>query len=328
MTSTADTAQHPDVSEISDLTEGLLQPSREAELRRHIGACEECAEIRSSLEEIRALLGEGGPLPERMPDDVADRIDAALASEAATAAPAPIAEPPVSRETAADGSTAAPRPAGRPRGATGPGRSPARRRRRTVILGTAFGAAAVGVSVFLLQSVQVSQDSAGKMADSGVSAAEGSREDFSKGTLEGRVHTLLSEAEASEAAGDDPGKPSMDTKSSPGDLPPGAASPVLLCVHRSWMFRPASNRAPAGTRLLWLWKRAATKGRPHSLSSCPMPLTRLASRPMSSTQPVWIPPPRQRDSCCSHTPTHAPEGLPGGRPVFRECMPRRIRWVG
>lgn len=225
MTSTADTAQHPDVSEISDLTEGLLQPSREAELRRHIGACEECAEIHSSLEEIRALLGEGGPLPERMPEDVADRIDAALASEAATAAPAPIAEPPVSRETAADGSTAAPRPAGRPRGATGPGRSPARRRRRTVILGTAFGAAAVGMSVFLLQSVQVSQDSAGKMADSGVSAAEGSREDFSKGTLEGRVHTLLSEAEASEAAGDAPGKPSMDTKSSPGDLPPGAASP-------------------------------------------------------------------------------------------------------
>ncbi|MFJ6853924.1 anti-sigma factor family protein [Streptomyces sp. NPDC091271] len=225
MTSTADTAQHPDVSEISDLIEGLLQPSREAELRRHIDACEECADIHSSLEEIRALLGEGGPLPERMPDDVADRIDAALASEAATAAQAPTAGNPVSRETEAEGKTAAPRPAGHPRGATGPGRSPARRRRRTVILGAAFGAAAVGMSVFLLQSVQVSQDSAGKMADSGVSAAEGSREDFSKGTLEGRVHTLLSESGASEAAGDDSGKPSMDTKSSPGELSTGAASP-------------------------------------------------------------------------------------------------------
>ncbi|MEU9058172.1 hypothetical protein AB0D13_04535 [Streptomyces sp. NPDC048430] len=224
MTSTADTAQHPDVSEISDLTEGLLQPSREAELRRHIDACEECADIHSSLEEIRALLGEGAPLPERMPDDVADRIDAALASEAANAAEAPTAGTPVSRETGADGSTAAPRPAGRPRGATGPGRSPARRRRRTVILGTAFGAAAVGMSVFLFQSVQVSQDSAGNSADSGVSAAE-RREDFSEGTLQGRVHTLLSEAGASEAAGEGSGKPSVDTKSSPGDLSPGAASP-------------------------------------------------------------------------------------------------------
>ncbi|MFJ4842942.1 anti-sigma factor family protein [Streptomyces sp. NPDC088746] len=223
MTSTADTAQHPDVSEISDLTEGLLQPSREAELRRHIDACEECADIHSSLEEIRALLVRGGPLPERMPDDVADRIDAALASEAAHAAEASAAGTAVSRETGADGSTAALRPAGRPRGATGPGRSPARRRRRTVILGTAFGAAAVGMSVFLL-SVQVSQDSAGKMADSGVSAAERSREDFSEGTLEGRVHTLLSEAEASEAVGDS-GEPSMDTKSSPGNPSPGAVSP-------------------------------------------------------------------------------------------------------
>ncbi|MFB4423232.1 anti-sigma factor [Streptomyces sp. QL37] len=225
MTSTADTAQHPDVSEISDLTEGLLQPSREAELRRHIGACEECADIYSSLEEIRSLLGEGGHLPEHMPDDVANRIDAALASEAATATPAPIAETPVSRETATEGSTAAPRPAGRPRGATGPGRGPARRRRRTVLLGTALGAAAVGMSVFLLQAVQTSQDSASQMADSGVSAAEKSREDFSEGTLEGRVHTLLTESGASETAGDDSGKPSMDTKSSPGDLSPGAASP-------------------------------------------------------------------------------------------------------
>jgi hypothetical protein len=225
MTSTADAAQHPDISEISDLTEGLLQPSREAELRRHLDACEECADIRTSLQEIRSLLGEREPLLERMPEDVADRIDAALASEAAGIAQAPTVEAAVSRETAADVSTATPRPAGRPRGATGPGRSPARRRRRTVILGTAFGAAAVGMSVFLLQSVQVSQDSAGKMADSGVSAAEGDREDFSKGTLEGRVQTLLSEAEASEAAGDASGKASMDTKSSPGEPSPGAASP-------------------------------------------------------------------------------------------------------
>ncbi|MFG2537308.1 anti-sigma factor family protein [Streptomyces sp. NPDC048511] len=222
MTSTADTAQHPDVPEISDFTEGLLPPSREAELRRHLDTCDECADIRSSLEEIRALLGSAQTPGESMPADVVDRIDAALAAEAwATATPsdAPAA---VSRETAPE-STAAPRPAGRPRGATGPGRNPSRRRRRTVILGTAFGAAAVGMSVFLLQSLQGSQDSSGAMADRGVSAAEKSQGDFSDATLEGRVHTLLSKA--SETPGYDPGKPSLDTKSSPGDLAPGEASP-------------------------------------------------------------------------------------------------------
>ncbi len=36
MTSTADMTQHPDVSEISDLTEGLLSPSRSADLRQHL----------------------------------------------------------------------------------------------------------------------------------------------------------------------------------------------------------------------------------------------------------------------------------------------------
>uniref|UniRef100_A0AAU1LTY2 Anti-sigma factor n=1 Tax=Streptomyces sp. NBC_00148 TaxID=2903626 RepID=A0AAU1LTY2_9ACTN len=222
MTSTADTAQHPDVPEISDFTEGLLPPSREAELRRHLDTCDECADIRSSLEEIRALLGSAQTPDENMPADVVARIDAALAAEASATPTSSDAPAAVSRETAAE-STAAPRPAGRPRGATGPGRSPSRRRRRAVILGTALGAAAVGMSVFLLQSVQGSQDSSGAMADRGVSAAEKSQGDFSDATLEGRVHTLLSKA--SETPGYDPGKPSLDTKSSPGDLAPGEASP-------------------------------------------------------------------------------------------------------
>lgn len=226
MTSTADTAQHPDVSEISDLTEGLLPPAREAALRQHLGACEQCTELHSSLEEIRSLLG-SVPAPEPMPDDVAARIDAALAVEAASASELPATGPHVSRETSeapsSEGSAAA-RPAGRPRGATGPGRSPARRRRRTVILGTAFGAAAVGMSVFLLQSTQLSQDSAGTMADRGVSSAEKSGGDFSERTLEGQVRTLL-EGKALSESPEALDKPSMDTKSSPESLPPGTASP-------------------------------------------------------------------------------------------------------
>ncbi|MFE4693427.1 anti-sigma factor family protein [Streptomyces sp. NPDC056749] len=226
MTSAADMAQHPDVSEIADLTEGLLPSSREAAVRRHIDSCEECCDIHASLEEVRSLLGAAGLPSEHMPEEVARSIDTALAREAMSAATTPVSASPVSRETfdLPMDATPAPRPAGRPRGTAGPGRSPARRRRRTVILGTAFGAAAVGMSVLLLQSLP-SQESAGSMADHGVSAAEKSQGDFSEGTLEGRVHSLLKETGASETPGDDPAESPMDTKSSPGHLPPGDATP-------------------------------------------------------------------------------------------------------
>ncbi|CAM5736572.1 Zf-HC2 domain-containing protein OS=Streptomyces alboniger OX=132473 GN=CP975_17640 PE=4 SV=1 [Streptomyces alboniger] len=69
MTSTTETAGHPDVAEISDLTEGMLEPSRTAEVRRHLDECELCADVHASLEEIRGLLGTL-PGPPRMPADV------------------------------------------------------------------------------------------------------------------------------------------------------------------------------------------------------------------------------------------------------------------
>ncbi|MEV6183860.1 hypothetical protein AB0M07_43830, partial [Streptomyces sp. NPDC052015] len=72
MTSTTDTAGHPEVEEISDLTEGLLPPSRTADVRRHLDDCVLCADVYDSLEEIRGLLGTL-PTPARMPDDVAGR---------------------------------------------------------------------------------------------------------------------------------------------------------------------------------------------------------------------------------------------------------------
>ncbi|MFD9540343.1 hypothetical protein [Streptomyces sp. NPDC060022] len=223
MTSTADTAQHPDIEEISDLTEGLLSPSRTADVRRHIDVCPHCDDIHSSLEEIRSLLGDL-PAEEQMPEDVAARIDAALASESLAQAEASSgATAPVSRETYEQPAepTVVDRPSGRPRGATGPGRRPARRRRRTVILGTAFGAAVVGMGVFLLQTVQPAQNS----ADRASSAAEGSKRAFSVDTLEGQVHQLLGEAEASRTAEADGTKPSVDTKSSPQNMSPDSATP-------------------------------------------------------------------------------------------------------
>lgn len=97
MTSPSDTDQHPDVEEISDLTEGLLPPSRTAELRQHLDACALCADVHQSLMEIRDLLGTlPGPSP--MPADVAERIDAALAAEALLDA-SPTADAPVGHQT-------------------------------------------------------------------------------------------------------------------------------------------------------------------------------------------------------------------------------------
>ncbi|MEV6954045.1 hypothetical protein [Streptomyces sp. NPDC051183] len=162
MSPTTGTIRHPDVSEISDLTEGLLSPSRTAEIRGHLDGCALCADVRASLEEIRALLGTL-PGPPRMPADIAGRIDAALAAEAlldATsprdpAGPDPRSTAPqhaeagdVSRETslAASGaplSTGAKRPSGHPVGPTGPGRH--RARRRIAAIGALVAACALGI---------------------------------------------------------------------------------------------------------------------------------------------------------------------------------------
>ncbi|MFV0128898.1 hypothetical protein ACLGI4_14460 [Streptomyces sp. HMX112] len=222
MTSTSDTTQHPDVSEISDLTEGLLSPSHTADVRRHLDGCVLCADVLASLEEIRGLLGTL-PGPPRMPADVAGRIDAALAAEALLDATTSTGPNAVSRETAPAPLAAvtghSDRPAGRPRAATGPGRRTALRRRRNAVLGAVFGAAAVGVSVLFLQTGRPAQnDTAARKADSTVSAAEDST--FSGTDLRGRVETLL----AAEA-----GKPAPRTKQAPSlqgeklhevDLPP------------------------------------------------------------------------------------------------------------
>ncbi|MYQ52747.1 hypothetical protein F558DRAFT_02599 [Streptomyces sp. AmelKG-A3] len=242
MTSVADTAgatQHPDVSELSDLAEGLVPAPRAAALRRHIDTCAECGDLHASLEEIRSLLGDLPPVP-RMPGKIAERIDAALAAESRTAPEPSVLTDSVSREThrqTLDGPATA-RPAGRPAAATGPGRGPGRRRRRTLLLGTAFGAAVVGVSAFLLQSAQTSENSAMKASDQASGTRADALHDFADSTLEGQVRTLLEEASASHASGTetpglDRGEPSMATKSSPQNTLPDtgiSGTPLLAAV--------------------------------------------------------------------------------------------------
>jgi anti-sigma factor RsiW len=174
-------AGHPDVTEISDLAEGLLPPARGSAVRRHLDACELCADVYASLEEIRGLLGRL-PGPPRMPDDVANRIDAALAAEAllntkdtegreSGEEPLDSSGVPAEDETVAhvsrETSTLVGRPAGRPRASTtGPGRKGRTRtgRRRIAVLGTVFTVAALGLGSVLLASLgddQPTRDTAG-----------------------------------------------------------------------------------------------------------------------------------------------------------------------
>jgi hypothetical protein len=240
VTSTTDTAQHPEVSEISDLTEGLLSPSRTAEVRRHLGECEPCAEVRDSLEEIRELLGTL-PDPQPIPEDVAARIDAALAAEART--DAVVDEPTASRAVTAQSDAGAPRengdvsretesartkeassvtsrpsaspdrPAGRPQGATGPGRRPGRRR-RAAILGTVCGAALIGMSVLFLQNLSSSQDSS-STADQAVSASESGTHSYSRDTLATKVQDLLAGGASTEEHDGRKKSPNMDERAVP-----------------------------------------------------------------------------------------------------------------
>ncbi|MFF4480446.1 hypothetical protein ACWDHW_04760 [Streptomyces melanosporofaciens] len=232
MTSSTDTDEHPEVAEISALTEGLLSPSRAVDVRTHLASCVLCADVSTSLEEIRSLLGTL-PGPVRMPADIAGRIDAALAAEALLDATAPEAVADVSRETsqpdpaptpvsretgdgapssdtvkpASKSSTAADRPAGRPRGATGPGRGstgpgarPGRARRwPKVVLGGACAAAVIGIGSFFIQG-----GSSGEHGDGGTQAhasQSSGKSTLSSGTLKDRVHELLADRKSTASKG-------------------------------------------------------------------------------------------------------------------------------
>ncbi|MCY0924717.1 zf-HC2 domain-containing protein [Streptomyces sp. H27-H1] len=208
MSATTGTIGHPDVSEISELTEGLLSPSRTAEVRSHLGGCPLCADVRASLEEIRSLLGTL-PGPARMPADIAGRIDAALAAEALLDAstphgapgpgrPAEAADgspgPDVSRETSAAplGETGALRPSGHPAGPTGPGRR--RARRRIAIAGGLLAACAAGILVSGLISGDHPTRDMSARSDAATAQSRSGANAYTAQGLPGTVRELLASA--------------------------------------------------------------------------------------------------------------------------------------
>lgn len=133
---------HPSVDDLADLAEGLTDsPATAVALRAHLAGCPDCRDTLAALTEVQDLLGAVETPP--MPTDVARRLDAALAAEAAaprTPAAGPALPPPGPRSA-----PAAP-PAGPGRSHAGPGRRP----RRRVLLGTAFALAAAVLGAVLL----------------------------------------------------------------------------------------------------------------------------------------------------------------------------------
>ncbi|RKE20293.1 zf-HC2 domain-containing protein [Streptomyces sp. TLI_171] len=141
-------SDHPDLDALADLAEELLPPEQAEPLHRHLAGCPACAEDYAALRGLPELLA-AAPAPP-LPQEVADRLTAALAAESAARAEARPDVPPADRPQVAPGAPTGPSrsgaPAGSPGAATGPGR-PARRRRRGALLLLAGGAAALVAAV-------------------------------------------------------------------------------------------------------------------------------------------------------------------------------------
>ncbi len=232
---------HPEVDDISALTEGLLAQEAAERLRTHLAGCALCADVHTSLEEIRGALGTlPGPSP--MPAELSGRIDAALAAEALLDATAPEpAEGAVSRETTPTSHLAPARSrvsretgaAGRPAAATGPGRLRARRgRRRTVLVTAACTAVALGIGGVLVQQSRPG----GGTEPGGVQqkAAQDAR-------LKNHVHHLLAAARKAPSTTErNPSAPAQgggQAPSAPMPLAGGGPTSVPTCIregiHRS-----------------------------------------------------------------------------------------------
>jgi hypothetical protein len=242
---TSGTEEHPEVAEISALTEGLLTPERSADVQTHLSGCALCADVRNSLGTIRNALGTL-PAPPRMPDDIAGRIDAALAAEAllnAAAAEPTSAEPTsdVSRETRATPRGDAVRGTARKK-TRPPGRrqfTRKRHRRRTALLSASGAIAALALGALVVPGLlsSGSDSGSGPQAGAGQETFTGQpREDAENSLtvtgLEEQVHTLLAKTTAAnETTGKAEGAPDNGVQSSPtAPFTIQNAESVPLCV--------------------------------------------------------------------------------------------------
>ncbi|GAB2928128.1 anti-sigma factor family protein [Streptomyces mayteni] len=257
---------HPDPAEIAALDEDLLSEEEAAELRQHLARCTGCAEIHTDLLALRQELRDL-PVPP-IPDDVAARIDAALAAEATAAQPT--APPTVPRQAASPDSRTDEPAVSRETTPT-PVSSP--RSQRTwprMALAAAGAVVALGLGTILTESLVTNS---GHGDDSGLADAEmDAPAEFASQPLEDQVRELLAETEEApgtlsslegagadesaaspesspedDAGGDAADEPSVETQSSP-PVPQEEAEPLAAvpsCVEDAIGRREAPLAAEA-----------------------------------------------------------------------------------
>ncbi|MFB4193263.1 anti-sigma factor family protein [Streptomyces carpaticus] len=160
------TEMHPEPADIAALDEDLHPPAEARRLREHLAGCRECTQIQRELQLLRQELTQL-PAPE-MPPEVAARIDAALAAEAAEApARASRFRTLVSRETG---------------------------RRPLLALAAVGTVVAVGLGTLLVQNLRPGDN--GATADLAIEADTAGSDD----ALENQVRELLAEADVPQYA--------------------------------------------------------------------------------------------------------------------------------
>jgi hypothetical protein len=76
----ADSARHPDAVDLAEYAEGLLDESRRQAVEGHVRDCADCTRVLSELAALPRAMAQA-PVPP-LPDDVAVRLDRAIAAEA------------------------------------------------------------------------------------------------------------------------------------------------------------------------------------------------------------------------------------------------------
>ncbi|HYJ66830.1 MAG TPA: zf-HC2 domain-containing protein [Nocardioidaceae bacterium] len=80
----ADFTRHPDAVDLAEYAEGVLDASRQQAVEDHVRDCADCSTVLTDLAGVPELLAQV-PIPP-MPDDVATRLDQAIAAESAARA--------------------------------------------------------------------------------------------------------------------------------------------------------------------------------------------------------------------------------------------------
>jgi anti-sigma factor RsiW len=87
----ADLRRHPDVVDLAEYAEGVLDASRQSAVEQHVRECDDCAATLAGLAGLPQTLAQA-PVPP-LPTDVADRLDRAIADEASARASKPADRP-------------------------------------------------------------------------------------------------------------------------------------------------------------------------------------------------------------------------------------------